>query len=406
MKGKHILRRYARVTCHLTGDEPLRFFNLCRQQHIVLHNLQKETDGYRFSLSVTDFMKTGHIRHVAGVRLKVTGKKGFPFQMHRFFSRRAWCIAVFAVFFMLWTACGYIWDIRISGNQEYSTDSILKYLRDTAVFCGMKKSDADTKEIASGLRSTFPHLVWVSAEKKGTVLYIRMEEARQTEKANLPENDSSLYADHEGYITSLTVRKGIRKVSKGDYVYPGQLLISGEIPLYDDGQHIMDYTYCQADGDVVLDTAYVYYDRIPYVHTKYIYEPEAFWGIQFSTPSQAICLHGRDRTGVLRAVSHQLKLSDTFLLPVTVTLYYDQPFQTAGAMYSKQEAAALLQEHFSEFFMQLAKKVLQISENNVKIALYQEYAVAYGIVHTRETTGISSHTPRSTLQERMTTTED
>lgn len=403
---KKPLRKFARITCRLTGEEPLRFLNLCRQKEIPLQDLKKEGDAYVFSLAVQDYVQARHLRYVTGVHLDILKKSGFPFWLKKMSARRILFAAVFVAFFLLWMLYGYIWDIRISGNLSYSSETILRYLKSEQIQCGIKKSRVDTAGIAAGLRSHFPHLVWVSAEKRGTVLYIQMEEARQTHQQNETDTDSSLYADKEGKVASIVVRNGIRQVEEGDYVYPGQLLISGEIPLQDDGGNITEYTYCHADGDVALETAYVYYDRLNYAYTRYVYGGKKLCGLQLGTPGQILRLMTGKQTGSMQAVSHPLRLSEAFILPLSVTLYYDSPCQKTEAVYTKEEAAALLQAHFSEFFMQLAKKVLQISENNVKIALYQEYAVAYGIVYTREATGISSYTPKHALQERTTTTND
>ena len=57
-----------------------------------------------------------------------------------------------------------------------------------------------------------------------------------------------------------------------------------------------------------------------------------------------------------------------------------------------------MQEHFSEYYEQLRKKVMRITANDVKIILYKDCAVAYGIVYTQEKTGSLAQTEKSVLE--------
>lgn len=399
MKKRHILRRFAYLDCHLSGGEALRFLHLCSRQSIVLKNLTREDDGYTFSIRLNDYVRARHLRYLTSVHIKVLHKRGFPFALWSALRRKAFLLGVFFCTLLWWFLSGHIWEIRFSGNVQTTNETLLRYLATAHIQSGMKKKDADTKAIAASLRNAFPGFVWVAAETSGTVLYIRIEEAKQMQEEEAVPEDASLYADKEGQIISLVTRNGCSQKTTGDYVYPGDLLVSGEIQLYDDGQNITEYTYCGADADIVLATEYVYYDRISYEHRQPVYEKARFCGLQAGIADTQLRLWHKPAGGELTATVFPLALSRDCPLPVSVTFYSVRSCQYITATYTPEEAAALLQAHFSEFFVQLAKKVMRITANNVKIALYKDYAIASGRLSTEEYTGIYGATQKTRKEQ-------
>ncbi len=398
MKGKGRLAALGRVTCEITGEEPVRFFNLCRSRGICLYGLKKGETGYLCTLSVKDFFAIRHLSFLAGTHIRIVTRKGLPFFLKKIQKRSIFLVGMMGcALFLVWVS-GFIWDIRISGNQQISDESILRYLQSQQVACGVAKGQIDAHETAEALRSAFPLFSWVSVEKRGTILSIQVEEARTGETVEDTKGESSLYADREGRIAGIVTRSGICQVQEGDYVYPGDLLISGEIPLTDDGGNIIRYEYCQADGDVLVETSYAYYDRISYTYQKRVYEKPRLAMVQLGFGDIRWQLSGDTEEGELMEQSYRFHLSEAFLLPFTLAIYKRAPYQETDCRYTGEEAAALLQSHFSEFFVQLRKKVMRITENNVKIVLYKDYAAAYGIVDTIESTGMDAPVEK-TLQE-------
>lgn len=400
MRKKHILRRFAYLDCRISGEDVLHFLQLCGRQSIVLYHLTRTEEGYTCTIRLDSYVRARHLRYLTGVHIEILKKRGFPYALRSLLQRKIFlCGGIFCI--LLWCfLSGHIWEIRFTGNLRITNETLLRYLRTEHVQSGMKKKDADTQAIASGLRSAFPDFVWVAAEISGTVLYIRIEEARKVQEKETPTDDSSLYADKEGDILALVTRKGISRKAPGDHVYPGDLLVSGEIPLYDDGMNITGYTYCGADADILLATEYVYYDRIMYAHLQPVYEKSRFCGIQAGIADTQLRLWQKPTTGELTADIYPLAFSRDCPLPVTLTVYSVRPCRYVTVRYTQAEAAVLLQKHFSEFFVQLAKKVMRITENNVKIALYQEYAVAYGRLSAKEYTGVSQATPKTSRKDQ------
>lgn len=395
MKKKKRMVRYGQVWCQISGEAPLRFLNLCRSHKISLYHVQKKEESYICAMSVGDFFQIRHLRYLAGVHIRVIQRRGIPFLLQKMERRAAFFLGT-AIFGVLLCVCyGFIWEIRISGNREITDEAILRYLKTRKIACGMMKNSADPHSIAADLRNAFPAISWVSVERTGTILDIQVEEARKNAAVVEKNGDGSLYADREGRVISAVTRSGICMVAQGDYVYPGDLLVSGEIPILDDGGNVVRYDYCEADAQILLDIAYIYYDRVDYQHLKRIYDTPHFNGIQLGFGDRQFRIGADESEGEMRASICRFRLSESFVLPITLTIYETASYTEVSEEYSPEAAAELLQEHFSEYFEQLRKKVMRITENDVKIILYKDHAVAYGLLHTQEQTGALSQTEKS-----------
>ena len=308
------------------------------------------------------------------------------------------CAGVVLCGALLGICYGFIWDIRITGNREITNESILRYLRTIQISCGTVKKSVDPHSIAADLRNAFPSFSWVSVEKTGTILQIQVEEARKNVAVQKSGSEGSLYADKEGEIDSVITRSGVCKVEEGEYIYPGDLLVSGEIAVMDDGGNVIRYAYCEADADIVVNTAYVYYDRLAYTYQKREYEKPRLSAVQLGVGDKQLKIGEKHISGEYYANAYRFRLSEAFVLPITLTMYKAVSYTENPAAYSDEEAVRLLQEHFSEYYEQLRKKVMRITANDVKIILYKDCAVAYGIVYTQEKTGSLAQTEKSVLE--------
>ena len=398
MSVKERLKKYGQVACQISGEEPLRFLNLCRSQNIRLYGVQKKDEGYICAMSVRDFFQIRHLRHLAGVHIQVIRRRGLPFLLQKVEKRSVFVLGILLCGALLGICYGFIWDIRITGNREITNESILRYLRSVQISCGTVKKAVDPHSVAADLRNAFPSFSWVSVEKTGTILQIQVEEAKKNMAVRETTNEGSLYADKEGEIVSVITRSGVCKVEKGEYVYPGDLLISGEIAVMDDGGNVIRYAYCEADADIVLNTAYVYYDRLAYTYQKREYEKPRLAAVQLGIGDKQLKIGEKYISGEYHVDAYQFRLSEAFVLPVILTVYEALSYTENPAVYSHEEAVQLLQEHFSEYYEQLRKKVMRITANDVKIILYKDCAVAYGIVYTQEKTGSLAQTEKSVLE--------
>ena len=171
MQGQRISPR-GKITFSVHGQEPVRFFNLCRMGGLILMDVCEKEGCYFCALYLKDFRKIRPLCRKAHVRIHICKKEGVPFLVRAMQARMVFFVGVVLAAFTLWVCYQFIWDIRIEGNSYYSSQTLLRRMREQNVYCGKRKADIDAKALAAALREACPQLSWVSVEKEGTVLKI------------------------------------------------------------------------------------------------------------------------------------------------------------------------------------------------------------------------------------------
>lgn len=186
-----------------------------------------------------------------------------------------------------------IWDIQVEGNIYYDNPVILSFLKENDVTVGMKVKEVSCIELADQIREAFPKIKWASVELKGTNLIVHLKEnmhiqinkEKQPKGGTKTENQSkdemkaknemqdetalsdvivnnNLIAPKNGIIHSIYVRSGIANVKIGDTCKKGDILVNGQIPIYNDAGEVVRYETVAADADVIIRYEQAYYDTI------------------------------------------------------------------------------------------------------------------------------------------------
>ncbi|MCD8021574.1 MAG: sporulation protein YqfD [Lachnospiraceae bacterium] len=422
------LHGYVRV--RISGTSCERFWNLCAYHGIRIWNLlpvcSSGYDAYEASILRSDFFRLKTIVKKSHTRIRVTKRYGLPFFIHRY--RRRWaCVlgALAACLFMAWLSA-HIWNISIEGNLSESDDVIFEYLEKEGISQGIWRNQVDTQELSDQLRNYFSRFSWVSAELKGTRLVIYVKEgiaddnieasedpvvegtdhltdgmadagseknSQESVSGNAEENmevwdtATGIAAAKSGVVVSIFVRKGLADVAVGDEVVAGDLLVSGQIPVHNDDGDVISWQYVAADADVVLRTETDYYDAQDYetVLKQYTGQEEIRYGLRvgsllFALPGVWVPFSQADYTGEI----FQVKLSDNFYLPIYYYKYTAREYENLQYTYSKEQASAILESNLSGFMEKLEEKWGQIFLNDVTKYLYENTAVASGVLITDE----------------------
>lgn len=325
-----------------------------------------------------------------------------------------------------------IWDIRVVGNIYYDSPILVSFLTSKEITPGINKNNISCIELADEIRQEFPKIKWTSVELKGTNLIIHIKEnlhlgtnsdssqntsfesdAKDTSSTKVSntnlsgsidrnilfnENDideselsnissdysKDIIAEKGGIIKSIYVRSGIANIKAGDTCKKGDILVKGQIPIYNDSQEIIRYEGVDADADIILQYDYAYYDsierktieRIPTKtiqrHTMqiagYHIKPGSIPIDSFSkikTAFYSLIAEFKNKFNLNKNVEpyfeqqteyKQLKITPTFTLPIywgTITTYeYEEKSKTL----TEKETKELLQQEFSYFCEDLEKK--------------------------------------------------
>ena len=389
------LKGYVRI--RLNGYSPERFLNLCRTRQIVIWDLENGEAGYEMNLSIRDFRKLKPLRKKARARIRVIGRFGLPFFLHRYRNRKMFPVGVALCAAFLYFMSLYIWNIHIEGNYSRTTDVILDYLETEQVVHGMPKSQVDCKEIQSMIRIEFPDIIWVSAQVKGTRLIIRVRENTDTdpeEEEEEPKEAQDLLAGRSGIITSILVRKGVAQIGVGDEVEEGALLVRGRIDILDDSAQVTGYQYTAADADIYARTEYEYQDEFLLSHPVRHFTKKKRRGFFLRIGNKTFSLERKPKFEAYTTLhtEYPLRLTENFYLPVNFGTSVYQEYEIYTEKYTSEEARLLAEANLNEFLENLMQKGVQIVENNVKIEVGKNTCKVYGTVSALEEIGTPAPT--------------
>ncbi len=384
MRGQfsNLLKGYVRI--RIIGNSYDRFLNLCAFHGIRLWELLPKDEAYEACVDRKDFKKLKAIVKKSHASVRITERHGLPFFIHRYRKRRIYLAGIAAAFALMVWLSAHVWNISIDGNLSQTDDVIFEYLEGAGIRHGMWKSGVDCKALASDIRNNFNQFAWVAADMKGTRLTIHVKEGILGEEEDKTEEDaepSSLVAARAGTVVSIYTRNGTPMVQAGDEVKKGDLLVSGALPICDDGGEVVSRQYVSADADIVIQSKRRYYDEAPFSVTKkrYTGREKSSWMLQagavpFSLPDDFGALKQYDLVSELT----QCRLAKNFYLPIYIRKFTAKEYESVEMIRTKEEVLGVLQADFREFYKNLQEKGVQLFENDVKIEWNEKSAIATG----------------------------
>lgn len=164
------------------------------------------------------------------IRTKVEKRKGLYFLLRKYRRRYGIVLGLLSFFAIITLMSDHIWDIRISGNSEVSENQILEVLRENGVYWGASANGIDGNRLEILARLEIPQLAWISIEKNGSVINVKISERIKTEKAEIPlSQPCNIVAAHDGQIINTEVYSGQLLFPIGSGVAEGQLIVSGVV---------------------------------------------------------------------------------------------------------------------------------------------------------------------------------
>ena len=365
----HFLSGYCRIV--LSGMNQERFLNLCAAKQILLWNIKREGKHYIFYISRGGYKELQEISEKTGSTFRCIQKKGIPYLFCRYKKRKCFALALLfctAIFIVM--SC-FIWQVQVTGSYGHSEEELLDYLEKKGVHSGTKISGFSCARLEEQIRKDFEDIAWVSCERKGTLLRVRVKETLDKcdqKEGEMQESPCNLIASKKGRIASILVRSGSAKVKKGDKVKPGDVLISGVVEIKDDAGEIAEETLVRAQGDVLING---YTIKMPERKTAYA---------EYDEQSREILLH----------------IGPQFYLPVSLFVITKAQCQISKESYSVSQAKKEARKRLFLFLKEYERKGVVILKNNVRIDSDKNECTAKGIIKIKERVGKVQEIP-STL---------
>lgn len=393
------------VRCLVTGEETLRFVNLCRNNGIELRYLVRRENAIQMEIDAENFKKLRPLVRKTHVKIHILNRHGPAFFFYRH-NRRWWFLLGMTVFAgMIYILSLFVWQIDIDGNRKYTDALILQALAQMDVKTGCRKSEIDLPEIEEELRIMYNEITWVSASITGTKLQIELREGDlkisgssgggktgNVKRVENRENNSkmqngesetdlpaNLVADEDAIITNLVVRRGTVAVRYGDEVKKGDVLIEGKVYIYNEDETLKKVDYLTAEGDVFGKYQELYEKHYQRKHEVRSYTGKnyrelgvAIVGKSFCLPVWENILKKQLEENTLSEVwswKKQFRLTPTFYLPFALEYTEYVPYENVVEEYTDEVIKKMAEEELQKYLNELEKKGVQIISNSVTISL-------------------------------------
>ena len=184
-----------------------RFINICKNENIILWNLQMEKGTILYArISKSDFKKIRNIAKKTSCRVKITGKNGLPFVMKKYKKRKVFAISLLVIAIFCFVITRFIWNIDIEGNENISKEEILSDLAGYGIAEGKLKSNLDLDKIKNEIRLKRNDLAWIGIDIEGTNVIVKIVEMTEEPEILDESTPSNIIADKSGIISKIIVQ--------------------------------------------------------------------------------------------------------------------------------------------------------------------------------------------------------
>ena len=216
------------VTIEVEGFFIERFINICINKNILLQDLSREMNTYiKVKILKSDFKEIRNIARKTKCKVKIKKKSGIPFVINKYRKRKIFAIAALVIAIFIFIITKFVWNVEIKGNKNIDSDEIKSLIAEFGVYEGKLKSDINIEKINNLIRLNRNDIAWIGITLKGTNAIVEIEET--IEKPEIIEKDKvcNIVAAEDAIISKIIVQNGTARVTVGDEVKKGDLLVEG-----------------------------------------------------------------------------------------------------------------------------------------------------------------------------------
>ncbi len=141
----------------------------------------------------------------------------------------------------LWSQ-GMVWEIAVQGLETLTAAQVEEILSEYGCGIGDRYGELDFDKLHASVRADHPEIAWLSVYMNGTTAEVQLREKKVgTYLHHAPDTAANITATEAGEILSVRVFEGQAAVAPGQVVLPGELLISGVVPMKTEEEVRMEY---------------------------------------------------------------------------------------------------------------------------------------------------------------------
>lgn len=229
-----------------------RFINICIAKRVILWKLSRENSTcLRARISVSEIRKIREASKKTKCKVKIENKKGLPFLKKRYRKRKIFAITVLVIAILIFGLTRFIWNIEINCEEEINRNEILSILKSNGIDEGIYKGKIDTEKAINNMYLKTDEFSWIGMEIKGTNLIINLVKAEKKPEEIKSDEPCNIIANKDAVILKISSQNGTSRVSVGDTVKVGDLLVEGVM----EGKYTGN-RYVHAEADVLAKVWY------------------------------------------------------------------------------------------------------------------------------------------------------
>lgn len=220
---------FGHVTMVVSGRALEKFINLAARRGIYFWDIRRlDADRIMIKARLGGIKPLRHIARDTGSRFQIDRRMGLPFFLGQVRHRKTSTFG--AIFFLVALYClsSFVWFVQVDGNVKIADREILDAAREAGLYSGAAKWRYEVFVVEDRIREKFSELAWVGLEIRGTKAFLTVVE-KKLPPPDAHDTPADILAAKAGLVRDVLVMSGQTTVREGDTVFPGQLLISGEI---------------------------------------------------------------------------------------------------------------------------------------------------------------------------------
>ncbi|MGI6013853.1 MAG: sporulation protein YqfD [Oscillospiraceae bacterium] len=252
------------------GPEPEQLLSLCAEQGVRLREACRSGD---FSITfVVPHRAVSTVETLAarcGCSLRQVEARGVLPAVRRMRRRGVLLVGIVVCAALLLWSSFHVWEIRVTGNETVSTGEILRALDDCGVSVGSRWMEYSSDLIRSQVLLEIPELSWLTVNVSGSCAEVVVRERKEKPELADEKTPTNVVAEKDGVITEVRVYNGASRVSVGQTVMQGDVLVSGAMESIAGGVRLV-----HANADVTARTWYELTAECPVEQTEKQYTGE------------------------------------------------------------------------------------------------------------------------------------
>ncbi|NLL79136.1 MAG: sporulation protein YqfD [Clostridiales bacterium] len=287
--------------------------------------------------------------------------------------RKIFGIGLIGCLLFLFLMSRFLWAIEIEGNLAVTDDMFLDFLKQNGIHAGMKRSELVSHTLEEKIREQFDIITWTSVQLDGTRLVIYVKENEhpgETKSTETAENSGTdLCAQADGIIIKMITRSGVPLKKPGDEVKKGEIIVQGQVPIYNEDGTVREVRYCDADADIYIQYVYPVQEMLPrtYLAKEYTGRTKKRHFVRTLEKEYYIPVGTPFRYCDSIMEEEQLHLFGNLYLPLFMGNVTYREYLPTELKYNPEEAGVLLNKKLSQLVLSLDEKGVQIIQKDVKI---------------------------------------